>query len=175
MHWTVCHVPPKTTTNKTISQGTVLKFLSFMMQLFQVSSALDCFSLQVILLGTEVPDSACEHASRGPTRHIIYAEFNIAIVKKKQVKGLIPLYNKADWDSLREGVNKLGRQVQEMKSTTSREELWTCFKTTLQSATEKNSSPTNKHGLDAANPGLHPSSDISLIKRTYKKWKKTEK
>lgn len=55
--------------------------------------------------------------------HDIYVEFNIATVKKKQMEQLIPLYNKADWDSLREAGNKLGKEVEEMKATASSEEL----------------------------------------------------
>lgn len=58
-----------------------------------------------------------------------------------------------------------------MKTTASTEKLWTCFKTTLLHTTEK-CIPYKQAPPKCNYPGSQLSSDVSLINRTYNKWKK---
>ena len=65
---------------------------------------------------------------------IVFFEFNITPAKIKQIPRNIPLYNRANWDTIRvEGleINSLNNKLQKEANTRSVNELWNIFKTKL--------------------------------------------
>ena len=61
----------------------------------------------------------------GLSDHCIpYCEFNICAQRKKQAPREIPLYNKADWDSLKNAAKVISSELHELKQTSTTEELY---------------------------------------------------
>lgn len=73
----------------------------------------------------------------GLSDHCIpYCEFNITPTKKRQVPRLIPLYSKADWNSMRTELRALHGRLEQEKDNLSTEELWAQFRDTLTQAAD---------------------------------------
>ncbi|KAL8621233.1 hypothetical protein ACOMHN_018534 [Nucella lapillus] len=104
---------------------------------------------------------------------VVYAELNIALPRKKPVEQTITLYNKADWDNMKEAVKKIGEEVDEMMDTASTEDLWTQFKTSLLVAAQTHI-PSKKSRPNYSQPWITPELRrlVNRRNRAYKKWKK---
>ena len=68
---------------------------------------------------------------------IPYCEISTSARRKKQTQRQIPLYNKADWDSLRTAATELSADLKRMDGVAATEELWTTFKNSLLAAVKK--------------------------------------
>ena len=68
---------------------------------------------------------------------IPYCEISTSARRKKQTQCQIPLYNKADWDSLRTAATELSADLKRMDGVATTEELWTTFKDSLLAAVKK--------------------------------------
>ena len=67
---------------------------------------------------------------------IVYCEYNIAVEKTKQRPRWINLYNKADWDRMKEAIKNLHSSLAEEEGNSTTEELWTRFKEAYSQAEE---------------------------------------
>eukprot|EP00745_Piridium_sociabile_P041126 TRINITY_DN80732_c0_g1_i1.p1 TRINITY_DN80732_c0_g1~~TRINITY_DN80732_c0_g1_i1.p1 ORF type:complete len:145 (-),score=37.58 TRINITY_DN80732_c0_g1_i1:189-623(-) len=65
---------------------------------------------------------------------IPYWEINIRMMKKKEVPRKIPLYAKADWDSLNKVSTDPSGRFQQAQDTLTTEELWDTFRNTITEA-----------------------------------------
>ena len=68
---------------------------------------------------------------------IVFIEFNITPSKVKQVPRNIPLYNKANWGTIKTEINNLNTKRHEIAHTTSANDLWNTFKTNLNELVNK--------------------------------------
>ena len=107
---------------------------------------------------------------------IVYSEFDFRPVIHRQKPRSIPLYNKADWDSIRLDMMNLLKDLTDIFNDTkcTANTMWNTFRDTLINSTSKNiphKTAKNKNG--------HPWIDAELKKqirrqqRLYKKMKKT--
>ena len=105
---------------------------------------------------------------------IPYCEISTSARRKKQTQRQIPLYNKADWDSLRTAATELSADLQRMDGVATTEELWTTFRASLHAAV-KTFIPHKTARPKTCQPWVTPSIRklINSRDRTYCKMKKT--
>ncbi|KAI8494635.1 hypothetical protein Bbelb_278610 [Branchiostoma belcheri] len=105
--------------------------------------------------------------------NIPYCEINTSNRRKKQTQRTIPLFAKADWDSLRSEATKISIEVQDNCDNMSTEELWTTFKDSLTAAV-KNFIPHKTTRTKINLPWVTPSIRKLMNRRDrkYRKWKK---
>ena len=105
---------------------------------------------------------------------IPYCEISTNARRKKQTQRQIPLYSKADWDSLRTVAIELSADLQRMDGVATTEELWTTFRASLHAAVKK-FIPHKTARPKTCQPWVTTSIRklINRRDRTYRKMKKT--
>ncbi|XP_019615685.1 PREDICTED: uncharacterized protein LOC109463354, partial [Branchiostoma belcheri] len=103
----------------------------------------------------------------------VFCEVIVHPQKRKQNPRLLPLYKKADWDSIRKSMADLTDRMELMKDTATTEELWSTFKDSLQTAVQEfipHKLVRMKENKPWITPALH-----RLIKRRDRIYKKMRK
>ena len=81
----------------------------------------------------------CVETMPGLSDHdVVYCEVAVSAPRPKQVQRHIPLYNKADWDSIRTALRDHQQEIVGETESLSTETLWSKFKDTLTRAVKKN-------------------------------------
>ena len=104
---------------------------------------------------------------------IPYCEISTSARRKKQTQRQIPLYSKADWDSLRTVAIERSADLQRMDGVATTEELWTTFRDSLLAVVKF--IPHKTARPKPCQPWVTPSNRklINRRDRTYRKMKKT--
>ena len=103
----------------------------------------------------------------------VYCEVAINTLKRKQAPRSIPLYKKADWESLKKSMSNLTNTLEEIKDTATTEMLWACFRDTLHAAI-KHFIPHKQVRVKESQPWITPTLR-RLIKRRDRVFKKMRK
>ena len=105
---------------------------------------------------------------------IVYCEYNIAVEKTKQRPRWINLYNKADWDGMKEAMRTLHSSLAEEEGNPTTEGLWTRFKEAYLQA-EETYVPRKQARPKCSKPWVTPDIKKLINKRArvYRKMKKT--
>ena len=106
---------------------------------------------------------------------IVFFEFNITPAKIKQIPRNIPLYNRANLETIRVEINSLNNKLQKEANTRSVNELWNIFKTKLNDLITKHI-PHKKLSSKPNTPWVTPKLRSFMKKRDrlYSKMKKVE-
>eukprot|EP00745_Piridium_sociabile_P041733 TRINITY_DN82982_c0_g1_i5.p1 TRINITY_DN82982_c0_g1~~TRINITY_DN82982_c0_g1_i5.p1 ORF type:complete len:1008 (+),score=211.04 TRINITY_DN82982_c0_g1_i5:126-3026(+) len=105
---------------------------------------------------------------------IVFCEFQTKVALERQPQRQIPLYQKAEWDSMRSDMNNLQTKVLEADTDTPVEELWSTFKDGLHSSIKDNI--PHKLSKSKPKPPWLTAELRHLIRKrdkVYKKMKKT--
>ncbi|XP_078597679.1 uncharacterized protein LOC144873858 [Branchiostoma floridae x Branchiostoma japonicum] len=106
--------------------------------------------------------------------NIPYCEINTSFRGKCQTQRQIPLYARADWDSLRAAAEDLSTELQVKKSSHSTDELWSTFKDKLLAAIKKfipHKTARPQNNLPWITPNIRRL--INKRDRKYRRMKKT--
>ena len=105
---------------------------------------------------------------------IVFLEFNITPSKIKQIPRNIPLYSKANCDTIKPEINSLNNKLQEKADTLSVNELWNLLRTTLNDLVTKHI-PHKKLSSKPKTPWITPKTRTLMKRRDrlYRKMKKS--
>ncbi|KAK3085883.1 hypothetical protein FSP39_009995 [Pinctada imbricata] len=105
---------------------------------------------------------------------IVFLEFNLTPKKVKQIQRNIPLYKKANWDTIKNEINNMNHKIQQEANIRTTNELWIIFKTSLNEIIMKHI-PHKKLSSKLKNPWVTTKTRALMKKRDrlYRKMKKS--